>query len=500
MRAVRVKFRDAPIRRSGVVAGVCAVMLSTSVVNGSAWADAPQVDPPTPLEVDSAGAARTVCEGVFIQNRSLEDLRGSELGEIHGQLEGFDRAEYDIDRAADTIRVTVPGQRTREAVYTGDQGCVILPIDGSGLHFTPRKVTEPSLNALLPWPNGDVVPPWNDPAVESGSAGSVLPGSYPAGVDRDAVNAALRDRVAGGGTRGTVALYKGQIIGEEYAEGLGLHSRTASWSMTKTLTALQLGYAIQHGANIDVNAPAPIPEWQGDSRRDIRLVDSLQMSSGLENCAKPDGESDERPFSKPEYWSPASVHDWQYWESVDSFTHAANQELVLAPGTHNSYKNCDPLTLGRVIHDAVVGQGGDPLAFQYDLLERIGARDTVWSTDREGHYIASALTDSTPRDWARIGQLILQNGTWNGEQLLPEGWVDLLRTPSPDNPGYGGMVWLNGGDYWPQIPADAFAAVGAWGQYTMIVPSKDLVVVSMGFNPKVNVGDTIARVIAALPQ
>ncbi|MGV9823832.1 serine hydrolase domain-containing protein [Nocardia xishanensis] len=484
MRAVRAKFRASPIPRSGVIVGVCAVLF-TSAVHGAVWA-APQagVGEPTPLEVDSAGAARTVCEGVFIQNRSLEDLRASELGEIHGQLAGFDRAEYDIDQAGHTVRVTVPGQRTREAAYTGDQGCVILPINGSGLHFTPRKVTEPNLGGLLPWPNGD----------------SLLPWAYPAGVDRSAVDAALLDRVRGGGTRGTVALYKGQLIGEAYAEGRGPHSRTASWSMTKTLTALQLGAVIQQGAQIDVNAPAPIPEWQGDSRREIRLIDSLQMSSGLENCAKPDGESDDRPFSNPTYWSPATVHDWQYWESVDSFAHAAKQELVRTPGTHMSYKNCDPLTLGRVVHDTVLAQGRDPLAFQYDLLERIGARDTVWSTDREGHYIASALTDSTPRDWARIGQLILQDGKWNGEQVLPEGWVRLLTTPSPDNPGYGGMVWLNGGGYWPQIPADAFAAVGAWGQYTMVIPSKDLVVVSMGFNPTVKIGDTIARIIAALPQ
>ncbi|MFE7721899.1 serine hydrolase domain-containing protein [Nocardia rhizosphaerihabitans] len=410
-------------------------------------------------------------------------MRASELGEFHGQLEGFDRAEFDIDRNANAVRVTVPGFRTREAVYTGDQGCVILPIDGTGLHFTPRKVTHPNTTSLLPWPAGDTVLPW----------------AYPAGVDRAAVDAALAERTQAGGTRGTVVLYKGQLIGEAYAEGWGPHSRTSSWSMTKTLTALQLGYAIQHGAQIDVHAPAPIPEWQGDSRREIRLFDSLQMSSGLENCALT--YEDDRPFGDPSYWTPAAtVHDWQYWESVDSFAHAANQELVRPPGTHNSYKNCDPLTLGRVIHDAVVAQGRDPLAFQYELLERISARDTVWSTDREGHYIASALTDSTPRDWARIGQLILQNGNWNGEQLLPEGWVSMLRQPSPDNPGYGGMVWLNGDGSWPQLPADAFAAIGGWGQYTMVIPSKDLVVVSMGFNPNVKIGDTIAKVIAALPQ
>ncbi|MGW4125982.1 serine hydrolase domain-containing protein [Nocardia sp. NPDC004711] len=361
---------------------------------------------------------------------------------------------------------------------------MILPIDGSGLHFTPRTVTQPNLSGVLPWPDGDTLLPW----------------TYPAGVDRDAINAALADRVRAGGTRGTVVLYKGQIVGEAYADGWGPHSRTASWSMTKTLTALQLGYAIQHGAKIDVNAPAPIPEWQSDSRREIRLFDSLQMSSGLEKCAKPDGASDPRPFSSPTYWSPASVHDLQYWESVDSFVHAAGQELVRPPGTHMSYKNCDPLTLGRVINDAVLAQGRDPLAFQYELLQRIGAHDTVWSTDREGHYIASALTDSTPRNWARIGQLMLQDGKWNGEQLLPEGWVRMLRTPSPDNPGYGGMVWLNANNVRPQIPAETFSAEGAWGQSTLVIPSKDLVVASMGFNPKVEIGDTVARIIAALPQ
>jgi CubicO group peptidase (beta-lactamase class C family) len=87
----------------------------------------------------------------------------------------------------------------------------------------------------------------------------------------------------------------------------------------------------------------------------------------------------------------------------------------------------------------------------------------------------------TARNWARIGLLHLWDGVWNGERLLPEGWVDFVSTPAPawEEPVYGGLFWVNGTGRW-NLPQDAFFAAGAGGQYTFIVPSHDLVVVRMG--------------------
>ncbi|MGH7540136.1 MAG: serine hydrolase domain-containing protein [Gemmatimonadota bacterium] len=86
------------------------------------------------------------------------------------------------------------------------------------------------------------------------------------------------------------------------------------------------------------------------------------------------------------------------------------------------------------------------------------------------------------RDWARFGLLHLWDGVWEGERILPEGWVEFVRTPAPGDPerNYGGFFWLNRGGMLPRAPEDTYFAAGFMGQFTAIVPSRDLVVVRLG--------------------
>jgi CubicO group peptidase (beta-lactamase class C family) len=105
----------------------------------------------------------------------------------------------------------------------------------------------------------------------------------------------------------------------------------------------------------------------------------------------------------------------------------------------------------------------------------------VLEPDPYGNFLLNGYELAPARDWARLGLLYLQDGVWNGERLLPEGWVDFVRTPAPawSEPVYGGMFWLNWTGTWP-VPADAFYMAGAGGQYVFIVPTHDLVVVRLG--------------------
>jgi CubicO group peptidase (beta-lactamase class C family) len=436
---------------------------------------------PGPLEVDAAMAARTACEAVFVQGRELADVRGLEVAAINGRLAGFERAEFRVDTSRRSVEVTVPGWRPRTAVHVGDQGCVVLPFGVDGPGFTPRPV-----RGTRPEPPGDGAGPgaWSDTVAEPAT---------------DAVAEALAVVVRGGGVRGIVVVRGGRIVGEAYADGWGPRRPSPSWSMTKTLTALVTGAAVHAGADIDPFAPVPIPAWRHDARSEIRLIDSLRMASGLDGAALAGGVEAPRSFDEPGYWSPANIHDWPYLDSVDTFALAENQPAPSRlPGTHWSYKNCDPITVGRVTHDALAARGIDPLAFPYRLLEAIGAYDTVWSADRRGHYVASALTQSTPRDWARIGLLMLRDGTCDGHRLLPDGWISLLTEPSPANPGYGGLTWLNTEKHYPALPADTCFAEGAFGQATFVVPSHDTVIATMGFAPTTPPADTAAALLTAL--
>ncbi|MEM8637005.1 MAG: serine hydrolase, partial [Pseudomonadota bacterium] len=116
------------------------------------------------------------------------------------------------------------------------------------------------------------------------------------------------------------------------------------------------------------------------------------------------------------------------------------------------------------------------------LFDKIGARSVVLETDAFGNFVITGFDYATARDWARLGQFFLQDGHWQGEQLWPEGWSDVIKTPSSANPEYGGQVWVNLHRDWPALPADAYSFSGWLQQHVVIIPSRSLVIVRLGFS------------------
>jgi CubicO group peptidase (beta-lactamase class C family) len=315
-----------------------------------------------------------------------------------------------------------------------------------------------------PWPMGDVLS--NDP-LPAGTDAALLKGAVDAAFDSaEALTAAF------------VVTWKGRLLAERYADGITAQTPLESWSMGKSTTAALLGILIREGV-YDLWQPAPIPEWQkpGDPRAGIRIADLMRMSSGLRIKAPLDPDFD------PE--GPYTDHVYLYTGAMDAFRYAATRPPQWPPGMVGRYRNTDPVLVNYLIRLGVEKRGEDYLSFpQRALFDKIGIRTMVIETDPFGNFLTQGYDLASARDWARLGNLFLQDGVWNGERILPEGFTKFVSTVAPawaadKRPIYGGFFWLNGDSRLP-VPPDAYFMAGAGGQTTLIIPSHSLVVVRMG--------------------
>jgi CubicO group peptidase (beta-lactamase class C family) len=199
-----------------------------------------------------------------------------------------------------------------------------------------------------------------------------------------------------------------------------------------------------------------------------------------------------------------------YFGGWNAFYHARDRGLIHEPGTVWNYENYDTLLLLAALRTAL----GDQQAFlefpRRKLLDTIGMRNTLPGVDRFGNYVLSSQVYTNARDLGRLGLLYLNRGTWNGVQIIPESWVDFVRTPAPaarvNGNNYGGQWWLVP-DRRTDLPQDAYGTSGARGQFTIVVPSHDLVIVRRGLDwrqdspgPGLSNWDLLAEVLKAFPR
>lgn len=441
----------------------------------------PYIPPPgDALEHHTAGFAKIMCSAVFITGLD-PDFAAENVGYFISPYEERAKVRKPIvDRAAKAVHITLPNGTRRTARYVGDQGCVILPAGKSELNFTPVAVpraTRP--NPSAPWPAGDA------------PVGSV------AGVDaeklKQVVDAAFTP--AEGLTAAVAIVWRGQLIAERYGAGITAQTPLESWSMTKSLTSTLMGILIRRG-DYELWQPAPVPEWQTsrDPRAKIRIGDMLQMSSGLRIRAPHD----------PGYDPSGPYPDHLYlYTGPDAYRYAATRPQQWPPATVGRYRNTDPVLVSYLIRLAVEKRGEQYLTFpQRVLFDKLGIRTMIFETDAQGHFLGQGLVLGSARDWARLGQLYLRDGVWNGERILPEGYAKFVSTVAPawladKRPIYGGLFWINGDGEFP-VPREAYYMSGAGGQTTLIVPSHDLVVVRMGHYKGATPGNASFRKSLAL--
>ncbi|GAA1823236.1 serine hydrolase domain-containing protein [Agromyces salentinus] len=276
------------------------------------------------------------------------------------------------------------------------------------------------------------------------------------------------------GTRAVVIAKDGELVAERYADGFDATTPQLGWSMSKSVTDLMTGVLVQQGV-VALDDDHLRPEWS-DERADITVEDLLRMQSGLEWDETYDLGT---PITRMLYLEP------------DMGAYVASLPLLHEPGTVQQYSSGSTTLLCSVLTERT-GLGAD--LPRQSLLGPLGISSAVFEADAAGTPVCSSYLWATPRDWAAIGQFALQDGEWNGEQLLPEGWMDESLTVTDvektDDPGYGMGFRVNelpdGSLRWPDLPADTFHMSGHDGQKVIMVPSEGLVVVRMGFTPAYN--------------
>ena len=419
-----------------------------------------QQDRPAHVRALAAGyKASFICSNLFNGGLSEAQTAADDLKGTYGNLNPlFPALTATVDREGRTVAVPYdPAMPPRIAAWRPSLGCTQLPIGATAeaASALPRiPVTPPALDAQ-PWPLGDR----NAAGRVDGDAASL----------QRAVGNAFDRRTYGQGSETTAVIVaqKGRIVSERYRPDFTMHTSQRTWSVGKSIAGTVVGAAVQQGL-IDVAAPAPVPEWQrpGDPRRRITTDHLLRMASGLHSDHAGNRTDDL-------YFGGAAVAD-----QADSWP------MVAKPGTVFRYANNDTVLAVRGLQH-LLGDGERSLRFPFEsLLWKIGMTRTVPETDWRGHFVMSSQVWTTARDLVRLGLLYQNDGLWNGERILPAGWRDYVGRHGAAQPasgfGYGATWWTFPAD--AGLPRDAIVAQGNRGQYVVVIPSRNLVVVRRGFD------------------
>ena len=416
-----------------------------------------------------------MCNGLFTGNRTLEQVFAQELAYLTssryaGIVGTADGGEYVIDRNRKAVAIGGPkSDPVIRAAFREGIGCIVMApdqtfddIDSLPSLDLPYPAMDP---ATTPWPNGDLVEK------------KMLPGNIDASALQAASDWAFDRDTPEQDTLSLMVVYKGDIIHERYADGVNMNTRTRTWSTAKSIAGTLIGMLVDQG-RLDLDAPLGF-EWepavespQNDPRNAITLRNALNMSSGLYPVDS----------SGMEY---ATGSGLSYWAGASSIHGMRNRGLIREPGTFWDYENYDTLLAVYAMKQAL---GSDKVYQEFPrraLLDKIGMRNTLISADRFHDFILSSQVYTNARDLARFGLLYQQNGTWDGERLISEDWIDFVRTPAPATKDrgnfYGGQWWLVPDDR-SDVPKSAYSTAGNRGQYVIVVPTHDLVIVRRGLD------------------
>ena len=423
--------------RTLILAAVVAVLPLVAHAQTTPAAPAPAV------RAMAAGyKALTVCSALKTAeaaggSRTLESVEANELVGVYPELDGLVRemaVEIDRNRVSVAWDAAMP---PRVAQFNGN-GCVIMPVGWDA----------PTIGVRVgaPLPEADDLPagePQGNVALLNEAVEQAFEGGYGEGVNTTAV----------------LVLQDNRVVAEEYAPGFDRDTPQRTWSVGKSLAGTVIGAAVQRG-EADVEAEAAISDWRspGDPRRRITLDQLMRMASGLTSDTA------------------GNRTDALYFGGVGIDEQATTWPLIAPPGTRYRYANND--TLLAVLSIAPTFADHPPT----ELFRRLRMYDTWAETDWRGNYMLSSQVWSTARDLARFGRLYLHDGVVDGERILPEGWRDHVSQPSGPQPGgaqgYGATFWLFNKS--EGIPSDAISANGNRGQYVIIVPSRNIVIVRRG--------------------
>jgi CubicO group peptidase (beta-lactamase class C family) len=265
-----------------------------------------------------------------------------------------------------------------------------------------------------------------------------------------------------------LVIHEGIPVVEAYKPHFNQDTRFLSWSMAKSFVCAMTGILVGQG-QMDINEPAEIDEWKKDERSKITLNDLLRMQSGLD--------------WNEDYGNRSDVTVMLHCES-DMGKFAYKQEAKFPAGTHWYYSSGTT----NIVCDLIQQQfNNDSLYYSFakrELFNKIGMPGAVMEVDPSGSFVGSSYLYATARDYGRFALMVMNDGIFNGERVLPEGWVNYCKTETPDSEGrYGAFFWLNKSRRIKTAPDDMYSCNGHDGQYIFMIPSKDVAVVILGYSP-----------------
>lgn len=447
-------------------------LISSMLLTSAAMAAGFDYDESNRQLIRNGVQAVLTCNGLFTSGRNLPQIFAQELAYLGDEKLG-DAASgnYRIRTAERWVEVGGGDDGPPvAAAFRNGIGCIVM---APGMTVADIA-TLPEIEAPAPadnirelaWPQGNQIAPL-EPDPDISTAALELASDW--AFNRDTPE---QDTIS------LLVVHRGRLIHERYAEGFDQSTRTRTWSTAKSIAAALIGIQVDRGA-LKLDDPLPfnwLPEIahpEADPRRSITLRHALNMSSGLYPVDS---------FGM-EY---ARGSGLAYWGGTSSITAMRNRGLIREPGTFFDYENYDTLLAVYALKKSLQDDEAYLSFPATALLAPIGMHDTLIGTDRFGDFILSSQVYSSARDLARFGLLHLQNGYWQGEHLLSEDWINFVRFPAPATAvrghDYGGQWWLVPDKRKNEVPPDAFTTAGNRGQYVIVAPSHDLVIVRRGLD------------------
>lgn len=435
------------------VLGIAGGILAVAILGGCIYLN-------TLMPIITGYAAKNLASAVFVSGRNQADVEPLDL---HFSFIKFNRNKVDMEKKTVTSRFL---WYKSTAAYR----------EGYGVTLLRGKGKKEFLSGTYPLP-ADSYTDYLEKADDSLTARL-----------EPIARALVDERSYNGHPFAFVALHNGKIIAERYDNGIDASTQLLSWSMGKSFTNALVGIMAGDGL-VDINAPMDIPEWQNDARKEITLNNLLQMQSGLE--------------WNEDYGNRSDVNLMLHREA-DMGLYALSKPLEYEPGTHWYYSSGSTNIVMRYLR----GKFDSDQAFLEYMRERLFAPLAIanphFEPDMSGTPVGSSYLYVTARDFARFGQMFLDDGCVGEKRILPEGWVEYTTTPAQASEGrYGAFFWLNRCGVCPDVPEDMFSCNGHDGQQIYIVPSKDLVVVILGYSPKpdkvIDFNGLLRDIISCLP-
>ncbi len=410
------------------------------------------------LEVATGYAAKIACSNYF-QGRELEEIKEIDLAEFPLNL-----VTLELDKAKAEVNSSLLGLKPKTAIYRRGLGCTLLKGEDD-FHierhsFFQDKKQQPS---------------------------TILPASSLARQRKDKLEEIKTLAMDARGiwdkkTTSLMIVYRDSLVAEFYANGFTSETEILGWSMTKSVCSLMAGAMVQDGL-LNIHEDNLYPAWENDDRQNISLANLLKMNSGLS--------------WQEEYASISDITQGLFMEE-DIVSYARNKQLDNKIGQEWKYASGTTNLISGLMRRKFEAYQ-DYLNYpQQRLFQPLGIQHATIETDEAGNYIMSSYMFAKTRDWAKLGLLCLHQGQWNGTALIDSSYMEWALSSSTADPNYGAQFWLNTNqkDY-PSAPEDAYKFSGYNGQYVIIIPSKELVIVRTGLSkgPPFDMDKVIGAVI-----